>query len=182
MASCSGTAKTFIFFYIKVGNMAMIGFSGAHTYTSQLALFDEASVWAVGANPDYILLLTHWNSAGTGCDDATTASAVYRSLQARPACASLAPKFKYFEGHKHCNQVMEADVGFMVAAQGMLDLGCENNLEFPVVDTFGGTFKVYNFLVQSSSVDNYEALMTCFAQNGVQGCYSMATLWSNSTM
>lgn len=44
----------------------MIGFSGAHTFDSQTALFDEACTWAQESNPAVVLLLTHWNSDGKG--------------------------------------------------------------------------------------------------------------------
>ena len=44
---------------------------------------------------------------GMGCDSATTAPAVYKALAARPACAPVADKMKYFMGHSHCNVVTE---------------------------------------------------------------------------
>lgn len=53
----------------------MIGWSGAHSFGDQTGLFDEACAWATATNPDVVLLLTHWNSDGMGCDSTSTAPA-----------------------------------------------------------------------------------------------------------
>lgn len=45
------------FFYNKLGNLASIGFSGAHDYNSMLPMFEEACLWAAESKPEVILIL-----------------------------------------------------------------------------------------------------------------------------
>ena len=52
------------FFYHKIGNVAFIGYSGGHSYESQIGFFDEACTWATSTNPSSVVLLNHWNDAG----------------------------------------------------------------------------------------------------------------------
>ena len=169
-------------FYNKLGNSVFIGFSGAHSFESQVNYFNEACSFASSSNPDVVMLLGHWNSEGDGCPSGMTTPELYSQMLSLPACASVASKIKYFEGHKHCNQVMEPDVGFMVGAVGMSDIAtdpCGADFGFPIVDTTGGTFKVYYFQIQDRNVDNYEAILNCVKASGVSQCYHLAKLWSS---
>lgn len=65
----------------------------------------------------------HWNEDGLGCSADMTTPTVYSTLKSEPKCAGIADKLKYFEGHAHCNEVVEKDVGFMVGANGMSQCG-----------------------------------------------------------
>jgi hypothetical protein len=105
---------TDFFWYNKIGNTAFIGFSGAHSYADTVPYFEEACTWASSANADAVVLLGHWNSDGDGCESDMTTQSVYSELVALPACKEVAGKLKYFVGHKHCNIIMEPNVGFMV--------------------------------------------------------------------
>lgn len=105
--------------------------------------------------------------------------AVYKELSARPACANLSSKMRYFMGHTHCNLVTEPDVGYMVGAWGMSDTSCSAATGFPVVDTTGGTFKVYYFPIQEANkFDNYDTILSCVKAKGFSGCYDLATKWT----
>ncbi len=166
------------FFYNKIGNVAFIGYSGAHNWASQTSYFTDACNWAASTNPSVVLLLGHWNSDGDGCTSDATVPMVYQEMKSLPACAPIVNKLKYFEGHKHCNLVMEKDNGFMVGGGGMSDHECMGDFGFPVVDTTGGSFKVYYFnIAHSGDFDNYDAILNCIKSKGVAGCYSMATKW-----
>ena len=109
-----------------------------------------------------------------------TGSAVFKEMQSLPACQPIASKMRYFVGHEHCNLVMEANVGFMVGANGMSDSRCGAEYGFSVLDTTGGDYKVYYFPVYdvANNIDNYEATISCIQENGVSGCYHLATLWA----
>jgi hypothetical protein len=172
------------FFYNKVGNVGMIGYSGANNFQENSEYFKEACAWADSANIDVVLLLGHWNSDGDGCDSDASVPAAYQELSQLAECANVTPKVKYFMGHKHCNVVVEPDVGFMVGAQGMSDASdCGGAFGIPVVDTTGGTFKVYYFpIAQAGEFDNYDATLSCVQANGVSGCYHLATLWSSTPL
>ena len=45
------------FFYNKIGNTGLIGFSGAHDFDTSKSLFVEACQWASSTNLDVLLLL-----------------------------------------------------------------------------------------------------------------------------
>lgn len=169
------------FFYNKVGNVAFIGYSGAHSFSAMQSYFEEACNWAVDAKPDVLLLLGHWNNEGDGCDADTAVPAIYKTIIDLPSCAPLASKTRYFMGHKHCNIVTEKNVGFMVGAQGMSDASsCGGAFGIPVVDTTGGRFKVYYFPVdQANEFDNYDKIHSCFEEKGVSGCYDLAEVWAD---
>jgi hypothetical protein len=168
------------FFYNKVGNVAFIGYSGAHTFSSMQSYFEEACTWAASNNPSVVLLLGHWNNAGDGCEVEATTPATYREIAALPQCAPIASKLKYFMGHKHCNYVTETDVGFMVGGQGMSDHDCAGDFGIPIVDTTNGRFQVYYFpIAHASDYDNYQTILDCVQANGVAGCYHLATKWAD---
>lgn len=176
-------AASNFFFYNKVGNIGFIGYSGAYAYEDQLTYLDEACTWASTADLDVFLILGHWNGAGDGCDANSTVPALYEELIALPSCEPVASKMKYFMGHKHCNHVTTADVGFMVGAMGMKDSGCTGEFGIPVVDSTDGYFKVYYFpIAQYDSFDNYDEVLSCFQEKGVSGCYDLATLWSSTSL
>lgn len=168
-------------FYNKVGNVAFIGFSGAHSFESQLGYFEEACSWASAENADAVLLLGHWDTDNNGCPSEMSTPALYSELLALPACASIAGKMKYFMGHKHCNMVTDPDVGFMVGAMGMADSSsCGGTFGLPVVDTTEGSFKVYYFpLARTDGFDNYDAVLNCVRTSGVSQCYHLATVWTS---
>lgn len=67
----------------------------------------------------------------------------------------------------------------MYLCEGMSDGGCTGQYGIPVVDTTGGSFKVYYFPINElNKFDNYEATLACFKENGVSGCYDLATVWA----
>ncbi len=90
------------------------GYSGAHPYGDMKSSFIEACEWASAAeNIDVVILSGHWHSEGSGCEESSVTSEVFQELKDLPQCAAIANKLKYFEGHKHCNQIMEANVGLV---------------------------------------------------------------------
>lgn len=167
------------FWYNKIGNTAFIAFSGAHSYQQTLPYFEEACQWASTANADAVVLLGHWNSDGDGCESDMTVQSVYSELMSLKSCAPISSKLKYFVGHKHCNIVLEDKVGFMVGGQGMGDAtACGGSFGIPVVDTTGGSFKVYFFpIAQANAFDNYDTVLNCIKSSGVSKCYHLATQW-----
>jgi hypothetical protein len=170
------------FYYNQVGNVGFMGYSGAHNYDEMVPYFEEACNWAsTTSGIDAFLILGHWNSDGDGCASDMTVPSVYTNIAQLPACAPVASKMKYMLGHKHCNIIMDANVGFMVGGMGMSDASaCGGSFGIPVVDTTGGTFKVYFFPVnQAQEFDNYDTILNCINQNGVSGCYHLAEEWSN---
>lgn len=57
---------------------------------------------------------------------------------------------------------------------------CGGNFGLPVIDTYDGQFNIYFFdIAQLDEYDNYETILDCLTENGVSGCYHLATLWSS---
>eukprot|EP01038_Epipyxis_sp_PR26KG_P010933 gene10933-14677_t len=173
------------FLYNQVGNVAFIGFSGAHSLSSMKSYFVEACTWASDVKADAILIVGHWSSPTDGCSEETSVPAIYREIIEYPECAPLESKMRYFYGHKHCNIITSKDKGFMVGGQGMSDAtSCGGNFGIPIVDTTGGRFKVYYFPIASHSegLDNYQSILDCVTANGISGCYHLATVWSDQAI
>ena len=85
-------------------------------------------------------------------------------------------------GHLHCNTVVEPDVGFMVAGQGMTaeHLECDGKYGLPFVDTYGGNFSIYYFDIQKyDEYDNYDVIIDCIKTNGISQCYHLAEVWTS---
>lgn len=176
-------AKNFMFYH-KIGNTAFIGFSGAHPYHAHEQHFKEACQWLKTANPDVILLLGHYNTAGGGCDDDTTVPAVYQEILQIPECQEYKSRFRYFMGHKHCNIVTKKDIGFLIGGQGMGNEdntnACSGEYGFAIVDTTAKRFRVYYFAIAKiNEFDHYNKILNCISQSGVSQCYHLAQLWAD---
>lgn len=63
--------------------------------------------------------------------------------------------------------------------------GC-GDYGIPVFDTTEGRLRVYFFLVQTGGPkhqvpeNHYDAILSCIQQNGVSGCYHLATEWTDA--
>lgn len=173
-----------LFTFNKVGNVVMIGFSGAHDYDAQKQYFEDACDFISANGADVVLVLGHWNVPGDGCASSAVPD-VYKDIQSLPQCAAHASKFKYFEGHQHCNQVMEKDVGFMLGGMGMgTSAACGGVFGVPVVDTTGGRFRVLYFSIFGPDIEgtqNLQATISCFQDKGVSGCYDLpnVVVWAD---
>lgn len=168
------------FTYNKIGNTAMIGFSGAHNYSQTKGMLIDACKWAIEVNPAIVMLLGHWNEVGMGSFD-TTVPDVYGDMMKLEECAPIAKKIKYAVGHEHCNKVVLPDVGFMVGGMGMEPSlpqlgGCVGEFGIPVFDTTGGLFRVLYFPISDEKgLDNFQITLDCFKNQGVSNCYHLAT-------
>ncbi|CAE7491601.1 desi1 [Symbiodinium microadriaticum] len=170
------------FWYYKLGNIGLVGYSGGHSYSSMRTYFEESCSYMAASDVSAVLLMGHWNSPGLGCPSEMNVPATYRQIvEDIPACKSIEDKLKYMMGHEHCNKVVEKDVGFMVAGQGMTaSAPCGGNYGLPVVDTHNGTFTVYFFdIAQLNEYDNFDDIYDCIVQSGVSNCYHLATVWSD---
>jgi hypothetical protein len=167
------------FFYNKLGNLAFIGFSGAHTYESMIPFFNEACTWANNENPLAILLVGHWNIVGCGGPSSGTVPNIYDEISGLDACKPVMSKIKYFMGHKHCNLMTKENVGYMVGGAGMSDAQCHGDFGFTIVDSLDDTVNVYHFpIAHESDFDNYDTIVNCLKENGVAGCYHLAQKWT----
>lgn len=176
-------AKNF-FTYNKIGNIGMVSFSGAHLYSDQRGMFDEACAWLTESNPAVIFLLGHWNTPADGCVD-TTVPMIYKKLQDMSTCSAVKDRMKYFQGHTHCNTVVEKDIGYMVGGNGKewSSKGegiCENEFGIPFIDTKDSTFSIHYFPISNTvDPDLYDNLISCINTEGsIRGCYHLSETWA----
>lgn len=173
---------TNFFSYYKMGNVGFISYSGAHDYISTAPYLEEACDYFNANPPDAVLLLGHWNSRGLGCSSDMSVPEFYKEILEIPSCSGLGDKLRYVMGHLHCNTVVEPDVGFMVAGQGMTaeHLECDGKYGLPFVDTYGGNFSIYYFDIQKyDEYDNYDVIIDCIKTNGISQCYHLAEVWTS---
>ena len=103
--------------YYKLGNAGFISYSGGHSYDAMEAYFEEACAYLTSSNVQAVMLMGHWNTPGLGCSSDMNVPATYKELLQLPVCQALEGKMRYFEGHTHCNTVVEENVGFMVSTR-----------------------------------------------------------------
>ena len=166
----------------KVGNVGMIGFTGAGTWAEQKQLFSDACTALSTDDVEIIMVFGHWDipvfDLPNGLEPGMSVEGIHMRLRTLPACRVIpAVKFKYVYGHTHCNRMMIRDTSYLVAGQGMDGCG---QYGFPVFDTTGGTFRVYHFLVQDllRGVDNYKEIKDCIDSSSVTACYHLAEEWT----
>lgn len=166
------------FWYNQVGNLGMVGQSGAYSLEETRPFMQEACSWlAQQPGLEVAMLIGHWDDAGLGADANMAMPAWYSEMAALPGCDELDQKgmLKFVMGHTHCNDPHphgKEGAGFRVAGFGME--GC-NNFGMPLVDTTSGRVRFWYF--DTSTDDTYDAVIACVGQKGWRQCTDLATLW-----
>lgn len=185
-------------FYQQIGNVAIIGYTGAASYDELAPFFGEACA-AVGAEPSVqaVFLVSHWDDASGvtgGHADSTTPEAFSRVMRL-DGCKEFHAKsmFKWVTGHTHCNTIAPylakygdevASAGFRVSGMGMAasedtcrvaangthdpSHAAEPNFGFPIFDSTNGRLRILYFDTNDDA--KYAAALACVQQNGWHGC------------
>ena len=93
-------------FYQQIGNVALIGFSGAYELNPILSRLREACHWLGSSKGiDVAVLLGHWDVGGLGADGDTATPGMYDHAKTLPGCAGFdqRKRLKFVMGHTHCN-------------------------------------------------------------------------------
>lgn len=172
-----------------MGNLGVIGFSGAYSLIETKPLLREACAWAAAqykTGMSVTVLAGHWDVPGLGASSQMAVPEVYDEAKKIEGCDAFESRgmLKFIMGHTHCNVPHphgRIDTGFMVAGMGMEGCG---NYGVPIVDTTAGLFRMWYFEVQSkTSPDNYEAITACVKAAGAwRPCVQHAKLWVNQTI
>lgn len=131
-----------------------------------------------------LLLLGHWSTQDSGCLDGMEVPAVFYRMKQMPGCDRPEVRFLYFEGHMHCNRVVEQTtgpldaVGFMVGGTGMGQDNCDETggqVGFTVVqsvpDASGGpNVRVDHFPLVARHGEYFELILMCFARHSLDHC------------
>lgn len=164
------------FFYHRMGNTGIMGFSGAHTWNETKPYFDEACNWFQEQKGiRVILLLGHWDINNMGSSIYMDTPDVYALIAKYTTCAPMKRMIKFVMGHTHCNEPHPhgyTNIGFMVAGQGMVGCG---NYGVPIFDTTEGRVRFYYFPIQRGHTED---LIRCVnAESGWRQCTHLAEMW-----
>ena len=104
-----------------IGNIGIIGFSGANSWEDQYQMFSEACEHLSSDKVKFIFVMGHWDLPGRGLENGMSVEAVHIRLREQvPSCANIpSENFKYVYGHTHCNRMIYRDTSYLVAGQGM---------------------------------------------------------------
>jgi len=187
-------------FYQQLGNVAIIGYTGASTYSELLPFLEEACA-AVGAEPsvEVVFLVSHWDNAGgvTGGHNDSATPAAFARLITLDGCKQFHTKrmLKWVTGHTHCNTISPyeskygaevAEAGYRVSGMGMSEpsdketcrvnangtqcVGCEVKVNFGF-PIFDTTNGRLRILYFDTNDDaKYNPALDCVMQKGWRGC------------
>lgn len=175
---CSIPAISNFFWYNQIGNVGLVGQSGAYKLDEARPFMAEACQW-LGQQPhlEVAILLGHWDTGGLGADDDMAMPQWYEEMAALPGCREFDQRhmLKFVMGHTHCNDPHphgKVGAGFRVAGFGMEGCG---NFGVPIVDTTDGRVRFWYF--DTSSDEKYSSVLSCVESHGWRGCTNQATLW-----
>jgi len=171
------------FWYHTMGNMGLIGYSGAYYWDTYESYFEQACQQFENDNVAHVLLLGHWDGQNHACQwqmDAPTALGKIKNLG---SCRGLANKIHYVDGHTHCNHNNDKNNGFMIGANGWAG-GCNGWAggdqfgHLYVKSTDDGHVQFWYFRFASWDDQNeFDGIYNCIKSKGIDGCLDHATLW-----
>jgi len=175
---CNAADFSNFFWYNQIGNVGLVGQSGAYSYDEQKPFMAEACAW-LGAQPglEVGVLLGHWDDPGLGASAEMAMPQWYTEMAALPGCAELDQRgmLKFVMGHTHCNDIHphgKVGAGFRVAGFGMEGCG---NYGIPIVDTTEDRVRFWYF--DTSDDTKYNATIGCVQSEGWRQCTHLATSW-----
>jgi len=178
LVGCKLPAAANFFWYNQVGNVGLIGQSGAYSLADAKPHMAEACAWlAKQPGLQVALLVGHWDLPNLGSSTDMAMPQWYTEMAALPGCAEFDRRqmLKFVMGHTHCNSPHprgKVGAGFRVAGYGMEGCG---NFGVPIFDTTGGRVRFWYF--DTSSDDAYDAVIDCAKRKGWRQCTGLATLW-----
>lgn len=168
------------FWYNQIGNVGLVGQSGAYSLEDATPFMQEACSW-LGEQEglDVALLLGHWDVKGLGASEDMAMPEWFEHMAAIPGCAEFHARgmLKFVQGHSHCNDPHphgRTDTGFRVAGFGMSDSTCstvqgkETRFGMPLVDTTEGRVRFWYF--DTMSDESYGNVTSCVQANGWRQC------------
>ena len=193
--------------YHQIGNVGVIGYSGAYSIEQIVPRLEEACAWLpTQEGIDLVLVVGHWDKANLGANNETDTPGVYEHVRALDGCKAYDERraLKFIMGHTHCNiphPHAHIGTGFMVAGQGMEGCG---DYGFPVLDTTEGRVRLYYFEIANTPSldkrsfaraheagqmlsrpaaltdpikDHFDEVFSCVSQSGWRACTHLAQLW-----
>lgn len=184
---CNMPHYTNLFWYNQVGNVGLIGQSGAVSVEDSEGVVKEACTWlSQQSSIKLALLVGHWDIGGMGATENMDMPAWYELVKHYPGCKEFNDRglLRWVTGHTHCNtkHPHESNRGYRVAGMGMSGTeveGCDT-FGVPVLDTTENRVRWWYF--DTSTDAKYEEVLTCVKHDGWRGCTENATLWINCSL
>lgn len=180
---CNKAAVKNFIWYNQIGNVGLVGQSGAHTFEESKPFMLEACTW-LSKQPglEVAILFGHWDHPNLGASEDMAMPQWYEEMAAFPGCKELneTSRLKFVMGHTHCNTPHPfgpVGAGFRVAGFGMEGCG---NFGMPIVDTTEGRIRFWYFDASSDAL--YDGLMACIPESGWRQCTHLATLWLDQAL
>jgi len=169
----------------KIGNVAILGFSGAYEWNTYESYVDQACNQM--ANDNYItliLVIGHWNWGNSmGCKAGMDAPGFANSMRGMASCKTISGKIKYVDGHDHCNT--NFGDGFKIGGGGMA--GCGDGTEghtglLYTKTSDQGEVWVYYIEFANPWADYYKDWINCVKSSGIDNCLDRENvkLWYNA--
>lgn len=178
LLGCHKAAQSNFLWYNQVGNIGLVGQTGAYSLDSVRPFMQEACSWASSQSGLQVLVLFgHWDAPGSGATKKMAMPQWYTEMAAVTGCSEFDKRgmLKFVMGHTHCNDPHphgKVGTGFRVAGFGMVGCG---NYGMPIIDTTDGLVRVWYF--DTSTTDLVDKVLGCVSQKGWRSCTSLAKLW-----
>jgi len=178
LLGCRKAAPSNFLWYNQIGNLGLVGQTGAYSLDALRPFMQEACSWAAAQSGLQVLLLFgHWDIPGMGAPPEMAMPEWYSEMAQVAGCSEFAKRgmLKFVMGHTHCNDPHprgKDGAGFRVAGFGMEGCG---NYGMPIIDTTEDLVRVWYF--DTSTADLVDKVVACVSQNGWRSCTSLAKLW-----
>merc|ERR1712151_536698 len=174
------------FWYNQIGNVGLIGQSGAYKLEDATPFMQEACAWLGKQHGlDVAILFGHWDIKGLGASKDMAMPAWFEHMASIPGCSDYHARgmLKFVQGHSHCNDPHphgKTDAGFRVAGFGMSDTcgevqGKGTRFGMPILDTTEGRVRFWYF--DAMTDDSYSQVTDCVQSKGWRNCTDLAILW-----
>lgn len=180
---CKLPSITNFLWYNQIGNVGMIGQSGAYTLKETMPFMTEACLWAEKQEGlEVIVLFGHWDDPGLGALPEMAMPKWYTEMAVLPGCSEFDNRgmLKFVMGHTHCNDPHphgKVGAGFRVAGFGMEGCG---NYGVPIIDSTSGRIRFWYF--DTSTDELYNEVTSCVQQSGWRQCTHLAVLWLDQAL
>jgi len=159
-------------FWYKVGNMGVLGYSGAFTWDQYKGYVDQScQQFSNDQDVKFLVVVGHWdaNDQHYGNQWNMDAPTFLESMKKLSSCSSFKYRMKYVDGHDHTNK--KYDTGFKIGANGFSGSGQAGFLYLKTDDS--GRFWAYYIEFESYSGNYFDATFNCVKSQGLDNCLTM---------
>lgn len=176
-------AKNAIWWF-KIGNLALLGYSGAYTWDQYSGYVDQAcQAFANDNGVAFFIVLSHWDNRDTAYGEQweMDAPSFVGKMKSMPSCAPLKYRLKYIDGHDH-NNICYSD-GWKIGGNGYDGGGWGGKVGDLYVKTEdNGQVQAWYMEFSNSGNSDFDSMLNCVKSKGIDGCLDRKDiyLWFDS--